>query len=315
MKKNLLSQLPKKTSLLFIICSALAVFIVGTAFTNLKTPVACTGIFYTTNALGPGFAILAPGTGAPNNSNGTCHGCHTTYANNSGPGVFTLDIGGGITQYVPGQSYLVTVTLTQASTIAMDFEVTNRDQVSSNAKGVFTITDPQRTQKTNGNFGGAGVDYVEGTACGVDVISSGYNQWTFSWTAPTTGVTGNITFYAAAVAANFNNQNTLDYTYSTTKVLSAVAGINEADAVSDLNLFPNPATENFTLDYTLNAESKVEIKLVDLQGKLIDVLFSSNEKQGKQHHEFAVKKKYAAGTYFIQINANNKTTTQKLFIE
>ena len=185
-----------------------------------KTEGVCDGPFYTGNVLGAGFSILGPGgAGAPDEA-GTCgrSGCHNT-TDNTGPGTLTLDIGGGVTEYVPGQTYPVTVTIDQSSVIAFDFEITNRPQSGgTSAAGNFILTDNIRTKKTNGSFGGAGNNYVEGTACGIDAVSPGHNQWTFNWQAPSVPA-GNITFYLGVVAANFNNQPTGDKTYSTTKQL------------------------------------------------------------------------------------------------
>ena len=321
--KNLHFVWKKSTFILALSCAVSATMIISSFRAaedggSYKEEMICNGPFYTSNVLGSTFAILGPGgAGAPNEA-GTCGrsgGCHNT-VDNSGPGTLTIDIGGGATQYVPGQTYTVTVTIDQSGITAFDFEVTNRASTSTtNAVGTFLITDAARTKKTSGYFGGAGSNYVEGTACGVDVISSGHNEWTFDWKAPTTAV-GNITFYLGAVAANFNNSQSGDYTYSKKVVLQGPTGINDLDDVIDFKQYPNPVTEHFFVDFTLNKECNVAIKMFDIAGRETSVLLSEKEKPGKYHHSFNVSgKNYTPGFYVIQTSIDGQVSGHKLLIQ
>ena len=307
----------RKSTFVLILSIGVLVAIVSSAFRSAqeksnKSQLACNGPFYLTNVLGSGFSILSPGTGAP--GQGTCNNCHTTYANNSGPGVLTLNIGGGITQYVPGQTYTVTVTISQSSITAFDFQLTNRPASGGTvAVGNFLITDASRTMLTNGNFGGSGsgINYVEGTACGVDVTSPGNNQWTFNWKAPTNAV-GNITFYLGAIAANFNNQNTGDYTYSKTLQLSAVTGINDLDAMIDCNLYPNPASQFASVEIEFNRAVSFEISLTNILG---EKLFLESVTESKSVQRTIPLIKFPDGIYFIGIKTEQGTINKKLIIK
>ena len=313
MKKTFLSLILTRSNFLGIIFTGILTTIISSSFTHLpevrmkNAPLVCNGPFYTGNPFGASFAILNPGTGAPNNG-GTCNSCHSTYANNSGTGVLTFDVGGSITQYVPGQTYTVTVTMTQANTTAIDFEVTNRDQSGSGvAVGTFIITDPSRTQRTNGNLGGNGVDYVEGTACGVDVISSGYNQWTFNWQSPLTAV-GNVTFYVASVAANFNNQNTGDRTYSTTYVVSSSTGVNETDEWSGTKIFPDPSSGIFNVSVPDPNFRSGRIEIYNVLGEQI---FSSDLNAVETNINISDRPQ---GIYFVRLSSGKKNLNRKIIL-
>ncbi len=315
--KNISRFVTKRTNFILLLFVGLITFIVSSSF--ITTTVACGGPFQTGNALGNGFAILGPGGAGAPGEGGTCGrgGCHNV-TDNTGAGSVTLDIGGGATQYIPGQTYTITVTATHPSVIAIAFEVTNRPQSGgSNAIGTFSISDATRTKKTNGSFGGAGNNYVECTACGVDVLSSGYNQWTFNWTAPITA-TGNITFYLGVVAANFNNQPTGDFTYSTTKLLTQGSGVglNEITNAGEFAMYPNPAHEKLNITYTLKKESDVTIKIVDIRGSLVDVLLTEKQSAGDYKQDLNLNsKKYPQGIYFVHLSIDDKVTYRKLFIQ
>lgn len=227
---NAFSRFHRRSLLLLCIFGAIVVAALLSAFTTASGTVAvqgaaeCSGPFYNFNALGPGFSILAPGTGAPGNG-GTCASCHTSYADNSGPGVLTFEVGNGITEFLPGQTYPVKITLSQVNVNAMNFQLTTRDEGSSTAvAGTFSLTEPVRTKLTNGNFGGAGKTYVEGTACGIDVLTLGYNEWNLLWKAPD-NPQGDVTFYLGAVAADFNNHQSGDHCYSTQLTISEASTV------------------------------------------------------------------------------------------
>lgn len=279
----------------------------------------CSGPFYTGNALGANFSILSAGTGAPDNA-GTCarSGCHTTFADNSGSGTLTIDVGNGITEYIPGQTYTVKVTLTQSGITAMDFQLTVRSGAStSQASGTLSLTDAGRTKLTNGSFGGAGTKYIEGTACGIDVVNPGYNEWTFNWKAPESS-TGDVTFYVGAVAANFNNQNSGDYTYSDDLTLmeQSTLGLKEQEAkIKNFGVYPNPAADNITVDYAVMHECNVAVRMFDVSGKEAGVLFDGKQAPGNYKSKFELSGKYAPGFYIVRIDAGAQNGVGRRILE
>src|SRR5438046_8668072 len=53
---------------------------------------------------------------------GNCTSCHDGILN-SGPGILTIDVGGGQTEYIPGQTYLITITIVQSPLSRFGFEI------------------------------------------------------------------------------------------------------------------------------------------------------------------------------------------------
>ena len=102
------------------------------------------------------------------------------------------------------------------------------------------------------------------------------------------------------------------YTYSDGVLLPVITGISENENEIGLGLYPNPATENSTLYYTIAAASKVEIKLIDMLGREIQV-FKGNEQAGKHAVELNRNKlQLSGGIYLVKVSVNEKEYSVKL---
>jgi hypothetical protein len=145
-------------------------------------------------------------TGAPGED--TCLGCHADFPLNSGPGVLSVT---GPEMFEPGQTYQIDVSLAQAGQSRWGFEFTPLDI------GGCTITDPTNTQQssTGGNT------YVKQTAQGTYNGDPGPVSWSFDWTAPA-DPPDDVTFYAAANAADGNGSTSGDYVYTASFTSSIV---------------------------------------------------------------------------------------------
>lgn len=183
-------------------------------------------------------------TNAPGEDN--CTTCHITYPVNSGEG--SVVISGLPHDYLPGQPYTITVTVSDQIAVIYGFQVTAIDPTGTKA-GDFAVPLPidnpnARTQIKHGVTNSKPRDYVEHTLHGTQPTAFGSNSWTFTWTAPTTRV-GKVSFYAAGNAANSNSQPTGDYIYTTSNgALAGSATANfDGDLTSDVAYFrPSTAT-------------------------------------------------------------------------
>jgi hypothetical protein len=75
-------------------------------------------------------------------------------------------------------------------------------------------------------------------------------------------------------------------------------------------LYPNPATDQFTLTYAGQAQLQ-ELTIVDIQGKLIKTITLQGFTNSKVIDTSVLSKEM----YFIQIQFDNTITTQKLIIK
>jgi len=117
--------------------------------------------------------------------------------------------------YVPGHTYPVTVTHTNAdpTRLRWGFELTVLDNASDEKAGDLQGTDGT-TQVLNNAGPGSARQYIEHTAVGTFVGQQNGAGWTFNWTAPSTDV-GPVTFYAAGNQANNDGNTSGDFIYRT----------------------------------------------------------------------------------------------------
>lgn len=141
----------------------------------------------------------------PNSSN--CSTCHSSFGVNSGNGEFLISL--GVEEYTPGETYEVSVTLTDPGQSRWGFELTVQDD-SNFMAGSFAVTDATNTQLAD--QGGDSPDFMKQTSAGT-YNGDGSATWTFDWTAPESG-SGDVTFYASGNAANGDFGTAGDYIYT-----------------------------------------------------------------------------------------------------
>ena len=134
--------------------------------------------------------------------------CHTSFAVNAGSAKFSISLPSS--EYKLGQTLDVTIKFTNTSTAIHGFEITAVD-ASNNKVGTFASKDDTAQTEPYDNL------YASHTKVG-----TGENQWAVQWTAPTTSVSGPITFYAAGNEANGNSASSGDYVYTDTATISSV---------------------------------------------------------------------------------------------
>jgi uncharacterized protein (TIGR03437 family) len=197
-------------------------------------------------------------TGAP--GEGTCVGCHYTFGGADGIpdiGAGKVQITGLPTVYTPGQTYTVTVTVSDAQARRWGFEVTAIDSSGASANaGTFEVIDGVRTLLSNTSVDGKARSYVSHkcTNCedsGYQVQNdgtypgrTGSNAWTFRWTAPVNSLAGDVTFYATGNAADNQTSPEGDYIYSTTIRVHGFTSSGDVKALSQYLVASGSASLN-----------------------------------------------------------------------
>jgi uncharacterized protein (TIGR03437 family) len=172
-------------------------------------------------------------TGAPGDQTCARSGCHTGTALNSGGGSATLTSSSGST-YTPGQKLSFTLTITDSRARVYGFQATARpDSNSTNGQaGDFTaatqqivICDNGRVKGSSGCTSSSPVQFIEHSR------PFSTNTISFTWTAPSSDV-GPVTIYAAANAANGNNDDSGDHIYTTSLKLTPAAATSNKPSIS-----------------------------------------------------------------------------------
>ncbi len=108
----------------------------------------------------------------------------------------------------------------------------------------------------------------------------------------------------------------VDLFYAPVVTLSGV-GVDEHFTLSDATLdavYPTIATSEIHFDYSLNSSSSVSYYLFDMRGKKYFEQNKEQQGQGAYSQSFDVSK-LANGNYFLSVNINGKTVTQKVVVQ
>jgi hypothetical protein len=83
--------------------------------------------------------------------------------------------------------------------------------------------------------------------------------------------------------------------------------------VSSFSVFPNPATDAFSVKLGLKESTNVSIEVLDVTGRVITVLLNEKLNSGITNKKFSGAI-IANGNYLIRLNANNESSTQHFSI-
>ena len=95
--------------------------------------------------------------------------------------------------------------------------------------------------------------------------------------------------------------------------LLSTTGINDLpSAVNAFSVYPNPASDNISIKLDLNETSNLIVDIADINGNQVAVIM--NEKQSGLVTKQVNIEELPNGNYFVRLQVNGKTTTQKLTI-
>lgn len=248
----------------------------------------------------------AGATGSPGEQTCNQSNCHAGSTNNSMGGSVTLTSSDLVNwEYTPGQTYTLTATVTQQGRplfgIGLEALLTSGANAGTLTPGTGTTT------KNATILGNSRKNIVHNLNAG---LTANGHSFTFTWTAPTTDV-GPITMYFAGVAANNNEDETGDYVYNASQVVTpAGVGISEQEnSPFTFSFYPNPTTENITVNYSLEESAKVQYVIYDLTGKKVQNE-SATRFPGEQQQSIDVNS-LQAGTYLLSLNVNGSVITKR----
>jgi len=274
--------------------AAIAVFLIAlTTTTNV----------YTNSSLAPPGKAGDPTNNTTCASGSNCHGTSTL----DGTNVISLKIGAtagaqseATSAFVPtaNTTYFMTIDLTGTSP-KFGFSVTALNAGTNIPADSFTITN------TNGTFLHAnfnGVNYV------AQKSASSTKSWIYKWTAPAT-ISGPINFYVTANISNGNGNETGDAIYKKVVSINGSTSVDEISSFGSVTMFPNPASENVTINYSLLNSEFVTGQIINEEGKVVKSLFGENQNVGVLQSSYNISD-LAAGKYFMHISASGKSVVK-----
>lgn len=245
-------------------------------------------------------------TGAPGESTCTYSGCHTTYALNSGSGIIELRTGTTNNQYVPGQVYNMQFKVAKSGHNLFGLGVEALDASGNNA-GTLSITQSTRTQiktRTIGAYTRRCVVHTLNGGAGTDSM-----VFNFNWTAPQSGT---VTFYYCGNAANNNGNESGDYIYSGSTVLTPVSStaINEMENAVSVDVFPNPVHDRCVIRLSGSGREAVSVQLFDLSGKLV-----KSETSPEADVEWTGLSSLPKGVYLLSARTPNSEFVKRIVLQ
>jgi hypothetical protein len=195
-------------------------------------------------------------SGDPASGNENCTSCHQGNTAQNVTGWITSNI--PFTGYVPGSTYTITATATDASINKFGFQISPQN-TSGNFLGTLVNTSTQTQLSSNQK-------YITHTSSGTS--GTGSKTWSFNWTAPGAS-SGPVTFYGAFNLANGNFNATGDNIRLSTLIINEDTSVPVEENLTDktFTIFPNPAGEKiyFEVNHS-NMNSKYFV--TDFSGKL-----------------------------------------------
>ncbi|MEO6167460.1 MAG: MopE-related protein, partial [Chitinophagales bacterium] len=91
-------------------------------------------------------------------------------------------------------------------------------------------------------------------------------------------------------------------------------GIEEVKSISLFNIFPNPANNQTTLQFTLPHTSQVNVAVFDLSGKKINSLIDDEMQQGN-HSLQLYTTQFSKGVYLLRMKSADGIHNEKLIIQ
>jgi hypothetical protein len=248
----------------------------------------------------------AGATGSPGEQTCSQSNCHTGSTDNTMGGSVTLTSTDLVNwEYTPGQTYTLTATVSQQGRSLFGIGL---EALLPSGANAGTLTPGTGTTTKNATISGnSRKNIVHNMNAGA---TANAHSFTFTWTAPATDV-GAITIYYAGNATNNNGAKTGDYIYNASQVVTP-AGVSVSEQENSpftFSFYPNPTTENITVNYSLEESAKIQYVIYDLTGKKVQTE-SATRFPGAQQQSIDVNS-LQAGTYLLSLNLNGNVITKR----
>ena len=216
-----------------------------------------------------------------------CTGCHNATLNN-GQGSVVITSNMPNNEYVPGQTYTITVTASHPSFSTYGFELTAEN--GSSKAGNFIITNASETKLVNNS--NAVTHKMQGT------LGASTKTWTVDWTAPGSFFSA-VDFYVCAITADGNGANSGDQVYTNVYTVTGMSTVSISEKKQLFSVFY--ADERINIDATNTIEL---INIYNINGQLVKSIHSDSK--------IISTSDLSEGIYIVKLSdvLNNKSTTK-----
>jgi hypothetical protein len=104
------------------------------------------------------------------------------------------------------------------------------------------------------------------------------------------------------------------YDQSAKANVNVLLGVNEVATATEFRVYPNPASDRVTFDYTLASTEMVVVEMVDMVGNVVMVQNLGNMSAGANQSQISLDG-IAAGIYMVNFKAGNSVSVSKLTVK
>ncbi len=103
--------------------------------------------------------------------------------------------------------------------------------------------------------------------------------------------------------------------FSNPKLVGGFTALTETEnTLSSVVVYPNPATQNTTISFTLVENNKISISVYDVLGNLVSLVSQNNDFVKGNNNVSINTSSLSSGIYYISLEANGSKETKKLVI-
>ncbi|MFH1004371.1 MAG: T9SS type A sorting domain-containing protein, partial [Bacteroidota bacterium] len=159
---------------------------------------------------------------------------------------------------------------------------------------------------------------------GNSTILTAYNAATYSWTSQPTGglntTTGQNVIASPTVTTTYTVTGTNIYGCSNNVAILVV--VNPIDVIAyteplqDIRIYPNPAINQFTLEFNTTIETPIDIYMINMIGEKVKIMRSDGvQGAGLMKHKYDINTEtLAEGVYHIEIITESGTVNRRVVL-
>jgi len=111
---------------------------------------------------------------------------------------------------------------------------------------------------------------------------------------------------------NYNGSYGFDEVVAGANV-NTVVSVSEINVASEVKLYPNPASDNATLSYTLTGQSEIRMELVNMLGERVINQYVGNQSAGTYTHQLDLSN-VASGLYLMNLSIDGVNSTMRITV-
>jgi len=89
---------------------------------------------------------------------------------------------------------------------------------------------------------------------------------------------------------------------------------NDDKLLTDVQVYPNPITDQINVKYALSRDAIVTVKIMDVLGNDVATLLSQRIASGEQSFSYPLNNKLSRGFYFIRVVAGTESVIKRISV-